>query len=73
MTTKTISITEGAYNKLATLKLPEESFSEEVNRLTSHKNDIKELLGAWSDISSNEKKEINEAIKKRREYTRHRR
>jgi predicted CopG family antitoxin len=48
MATKTISITEAAYNRLANLKQPNESFSIVIERMT-HKKDFDDLYGILSD------------------------
>ena len=48
MGTKNISISEEAYERLAALKRPNESFTEVVNRLTQ-KRSILELAGALTE------------------------
>ena len=48
MGTKNISISEEAYERLAALKRPNESFTEVVNRLTK-KRSILELAGAITE------------------------
>jgi len=47
MATRNISITDEAYQRLKTLKQPNESFSVVITRLTG-KRSMKELLGALS-------------------------
>jgi predicted CopG family antitoxin len=51
--TKNISISEEAYERLAALKKPNESFTEVVNRLT-RKRSILELAGALTEKEGDE-------------------
>ncbi len=62
MTTKTITITEDAYSELLGLKLPAESFSEAIKRLSKSKGSLRDCLGLWKDLSSDEKKHIEKAV-----------
>ena len=68
MGTKNISISEEAYERLAALKEPNESFTEVVNRLTK-KRSILELVGTLTEKEGEEIrrniKEIREASSKR--------
>ena len=53
MTVKTITITEEAYEKLASNKKEGESFSELINRNFAKKGNIESIrkfIGAWSHI-----------------------
>ena len=68
MGTKTITITNEAYEKLAHLKIERESFSEVINRITS-KNSIAELIGL---LSNNEAEELKGYIKNTRKRMRKR-
>lgn len=52
MGTKNISISEEAYERLAALKRPNESFTEVVNRLTQ-KRSILELAGTLTEKDGN--------------------
>ena len=70
MGTKTISIMDDAYELLARQKKPNESFSEEIRRLVPKKGNIMECAGLWADISDEQAKQMEEAIKKSRQYTR---
>jgi predicted CopG family antitoxin len=59
MATKTISITEEAYNKLASLKQENESFSRVIERMTRKKK-LGDFFGV---ISNNTADKIEESIK----------
>jgi len=49
MATKTISLTEEAYERLKAHKREDESFSDVVNRLTVSEADRMKGFGAWTD------------------------
>jgi predicted CopG family antitoxin len=66
MATKTLSITEEAYDILRSIKGENESFTNAIIRLADKKS-ILELAGL---ISEEEAKSIKSAIKKRREESR---
>ncbi len=53
MGTKNISISEEAYERLAALKKPNESFTEVVNRLTKRRS-ILDLAGALNEKEGDE-------------------
>lgn len=61
---------DDAYEILARQKKPNESFSEEIRRLVPKKGNIMECAGLWADISDEQAKQMEEAIKKSRQYTR---
>lgn len=66
MGTKTISIMDDVYETLKALKAPEESFSDEIRRLTQTKGSIIELAGAWSDLSEKDARKMELRIRERR-------
>jgi len=70
MGTKTITIMDDAYELLVRNKKKDESFSDVVRREFSKKGSILDLAGAWSDLSDKDIKEMEDAVKKSREYTR---
>ena len=60
MATKTISITEEAYERLRTNKMENESFTDVINRITN-KRSIMELAGILTNKEADElKKNIHE-------------
>jgi len=61
MSTKTVSLKEGAYEKLRSLKREGESFSDVVERISQNQS-LKDLEGAYPEIG-----EIKEQIEKERE------
>lgn len=66
MATKTISITEEAYKRLANLKKENESFSEIIVRVTGRAN-LKDFFGILSKESGEElEKNIMESRKRHR-------
>ena len=66
MATKTISITEGAYERLASMRKSNESFSEIIDRITN-KTDILDYAGILTNTeASNMEKRIAESRKKSR-------
>ncbi len=67
MATKTITITEDAYDLLAKLKRENESFSEVIKR-TIKKGSILEFAGAWN-MNKKEAEELKERIKKMRDFS----
>lgn len=66
MGTKTISIMEDVYDRLKTLKNPEESFSDQIRRLTEEKGNLLQFAGVWKDIPHEEIKEMKKVIEKMR-------
>lgn len=70
MVTKTLTITEHAYNLLARNKRHEESFSEEITRVFGKRKPLLAFAGTLkiSDENANKMKEI---IKTMRGYTDH--
>ena len=66
MVTKTLTITKEAYEQLKALKRPEESFSEEIKRITGSKQDIMRFAGAIH-LSDEEAGHMKEEIRRTRE------
>ncbi|MEK6826066.1 MAG: antitoxin VapB family protein [Nanoarchaeota archaeon] len=67
MATKTITVTEEAYIRLARLKKENESFSETINRITGKRN-IMEFFGILSKEAADElEKNIIENRKRHRQ------
>jgi len=65
MATKTISITEDAYDRLRAWKVNNESFSDVINRITS-KRRLSEIAGI---LTEEEGKALERKIKKGREIS----
>ena len=63
MVTKTITVTKDAYEQLKALKRPEESFSEEIKRITSGKQDIMRFAGILSDLNDKDIEEMKQSIR----------
>jgi len=63
MGTKNISISEEAYERLAALKRPNESFTEVVNRLTM-KRSVLELAGILSEKEGGEIRRVTVELRK---------
>ncbi len=66
MVTKTLTITKDAYEQLKSLKRPDESFSEEIKRITADKRDIMRFAGI---LTEEEGEEMKKEIKKMRDYS----
>ena len=66
MTTKSITITSEAYEKLSAFKEHKDSFSDVINKITK-KSSILELVGL---LSKKEAEKLRESIKDTRERTR---
>lgn len=69
MGTKTISIMNDVYEKLKAIKAPNESFSEELKRLTETRS-IMDLAGAWKDIDEEDYDKFKKGLKEARKTTR---
>ena len=61
---------DDAYNLLVRNKRKDESFSEEIRRITARKGNIMDCVGLWSDISDKDAEDMKKAIKQfRRDST----
>lgn len=69
MGTKTISILDEVYERLLALKRQDESFSDELRRLTETKGSILEFAGIWKDMSAKDKEEMKNTIHRIRKKT----
>jgi predicted CopG family antitoxin len=58
MSVKTVTLTEDAYNALASLKAEGESFSEVVRRLTGSRILLSAFAGAWKGARMSEIEEV---------------
>jgi len=70
MGTKNISIMDDVYELLVRHKRKDESFSDVLRKELSKKGKISECAGLWSDLTEKQVKQMENAIKKSREYTR---
>lgn len=70
MGTKTISIMDDAYDLLIGMKMPGESFSDEIRRLTKTKSSVMDFAGAWKDISDKEAEKMKKTITEMRKSSR---
>ena len=66
MATKTLTIMDDVYDKLKTLKRPEESFSDELRRLVPSKGSLLDVVGLWKDVDEAEANRMKREIKKAR-------
>jgi len=65
MTSKTISVSEDAYELLKKMKLKNESFTETIRRLAKRRR-IMDCAGLWSDVPEEEMKALESSIKELR-------
>ncbi|MEK6808997.1 MAG: antitoxin VapB family protein [Nanoarchaeota archaeon] len=70
MGTKTISIMDDVYELLVRNKRESESFSDELRRLLNNGGSILECAGLWSDLTDEQLKQMEDALKRSKEYTR---
>jgi len=61
MTSKTISVSEDAYELLKKMKLNGESFTETIRRLAKRRR-ITDCAGLWSDVPEDEMKALLSSI-----------
>lgn len=73
MGSKTIMVTEEAYNRLKAAKREDESFSEVLKRLLSErKPKLSDFAGAWKDVPEEKMKEFERWRELQREMSRKR-
>lgn len=63
MTVKTVTLSADAYEALAALKRPGESFSEVVRRLTRKNRSLLDFAGAWKDVPDETMKRIEDFLR----------
>ena len=61
---------DDVYKLLTRCKKKDESFSDELRRMFKNKGSILDCAGLWSNLSDEQVKGMEKAIKKSREYTR---
>ncbi len=69
MTSKTISVSEDAYELLSKMKLKNESFTETIKRLAKRRR-LTDCAGLWSDATDIEMNEYWENVNELREKAR---
>jgi predicted CopG family antitoxin len=60
---KTVTVGQDAYDALASVKRPGESFSEVVRRITGSQMMLSEFAGAWSDAPEQEITSLREFLR----------
>lgn len=70
MATKTISIMDDVYDRLVALKRADESFSDELRRLTETKGSILEFAGIWKDMTDKDADDMKRVIRNAKKGTR---
>ncbi len=63
MAVKTVTLSADAYQALAALKRPGESFSDVVRRITRKSRSLLEFAGAWKDVPEKTMKEIESFLR----------
>lgn len=63
MAVKTVTLSADAYEALAALKRPGESFSDVVRRLTKKNRSLLEFAGAWKDVPAETMNEIKNFLR----------
>jgi predicted CopG family antitoxin len=66
MATKTITIMEDAYEKLKRAKLPDESFTDVINRHFLKESSFMEFFGTWDDKFANSVRKVIEEERNRK-------
>lgn len=66
MTSKTISVSEDAYDLLKKMKLKGESFTETIRRLAKRRR-LTDCAGLWSDVPEEEMEALRSSIEELRQ------
>lgn len=60
---------DDVYERLVALKRPQESFSDELRRLTETKGNIMEFAGIWKDMTDKDADEMKKMIRSTKRKT----
>ncbi len=63
MVVKTVTLSADAYEALAALKRPGESFSDVVRRITRKNRSLLEFAGAWKEVPAATMREIEDFLR----------
>ncbi len=67
MASKNVSLKEETYELISREKLPDESFSDVIERLVKRRGKLMDAVESWEDIDEEEVNEIEKNIEKARE------
>ena len=66
MSSKNISLKEETYELISREKLPDESFSDTIERLVKRRGKLMDAIDSWEDIDEEEVNKIEKNIEKAR-------
>ncbi len=66
MSSKNISLKEETYELISREKLPDESFSDAIERLVKRRGKLMDAIDSWEDIDEEEVNKIEKNIEKAR-------